>query len=170
LRKPIVCYVLMWLLLVPALSAEARAQESPRDVVEAYRVWKLTKALDLSEEQMPVFFARLREVEKAAEDFKQEEHEALKDMARLLEDKAAAEADLAGALGRYEEMRRKHREDAVRLRSEATSMLSMRQRCEFAVFEERFRSELRDMVTRVREMRAERRMEERARPKGPRSP
>ena len=160
MRKPIICFVLTWLTLVPALAVEARAQESPRDVVEAYKVWKLTEVLDLSEEQMPVFFARLRKIEDATVSFNQEEREALKDIARLLDDKRADEADLTKALDRYERVRRERHEETIRLRREAASLLSARQRCQFVVFEERFRSELRDMVTRVREMRAERRADE----------
>jgi hypothetical protein len=116
--------------------------------------------LDLSEEQMPVFFTRLRKIEEATVSFKQEEREALKDIARLLDEKRADEADLTKALDRYERVRREHHEETVRLRREAASMLSTRQRCQFAVFEERFRSELREMVTRVREMRAARKADE----------
>jgi hypothetical protein len=118
---------------------------------------------------MPVFFARLRKVEEANAAFKQEQRETLRQMAGLLEDKAAAEAELARALAEYEELKERHREKAERLRADAAAMLSVRQRCQFAVFEERFRSELRDMITRVREVRAGMRMDERREPRGPRS-
>ncbi|MFH1313471.1 MAG: hypothetical protein ABIJ00_09660 [Candidatus Eisenbacteria bacterium] len=154
MRRPIMCIALSWLLLVPIFLCEVWAGESPRDIIEAYRVWKLTEALDLSEEQMPVFFARLREVDEAAADFKQEEREALEEIAHLLDKKDSDEGDLARALARYEDLKREHREDTERLRSEAVSLLNVRQRCQHAVFEERFRSELRDMIARVREMRA----------------
>jgi molecular chaperone GrpE (heat shock protein) len=140
---------------MPTLSAGVWARESPRDIIEAYRVWKLTEALDLSEEQMPVFFARLRKVEETSAEFKQEEHKALRKIGRLLEEKDAHEADLARALAEYEELRREHRKEAARLRSEAVALLNVRQRCQHAVFEERFRSELREMISRVKEMRGE---------------
>jgi hypothetical protein len=160
LRKPIMRYVVGWSLFLLALSAAAWAAESPRDIIEAYRVWKLTETLDLSEEQMPVFFAKLRKVEEANADFRQDEREALRKIADLLDRKDADEADLAKALAGYEEMRTRHEREATRLRSEAASVLSVRQRCQHAVFEERFRSELREMVTRVREMRGAQRMDE----------
>jgi benzoyl-CoA reductase/2-hydroxyglutaryl-CoA dehydratase subunit BcrC/BadD/HgdB len=151
------CIVLSWFLLVPVLSGEVWTEENPRDIIEAYRVWKLTEALDLSEDQMPVFFARLRKVEERSADFKLEQRKALGKIAQLLDKKEADEDDLARALARYEELKREHREEAARLRSEAVSLLNVRQRCQHAVFEERFRSELREMISRVREMRAEER-------------
>ena len=46
---------------VPAAVASA---EDVRELVHAYRVWKLTDVLDLSEEQMPVFYSRLKDVDR----------------------------------------------------------------------------------------------------------
>jgi hypothetical protein len=136
-------------------------QESPREVIEAYKVWKLTEALDLSEDQMPVFFAKLQKTEEELAESKQREREALRKMADLLASKEADEAELSRALAQYEEMKREHREQAERMRRDAASLLSVRQRCQYAVFEERFRNELREMISRVREMKATTRMEDR---------
>ena len=160
MRRLIVFVALGWLLLGSVLSAGLWAQESPREVIEAYKVWKLTEALELSEDQMPVFFAKLQKTEEEAAEFRQKEREALRKMADLLASKEADEGELSRALGEYERMKREHREQTERMRRDAAALLDVRQRCQYAVFEERFRNELREMITRVREMRATGRMED----------
>jgi hypothetical protein len=39
------------------------------------------------------------------------------------------------------------------MRREATAMLTLRQRCKYVVFEERFRDEMRQLIGRAREIR-----------------
>jgi Spy/CpxP family protein refolding chaperone len=162
-RTTIILLVIGGLLLIPAVRADAWASEDPREVVEAYRIWKLTEALDLSEEQMFRFFAQLRAIEEADEGFKRDERRALRGIAELLGKDDVDEGDFEKALAKYERIRTDRFEEMTRLRREAASMLSARQRCQYVVFEERFRSELREMISRVREMREAGRMEDRGR-------
>jgi hypothetical protein len=129
--------------------------KNPRDLIEAYRVWKLTESLDLSEEQMPVFFSRLREIDKQDADFRREELKALGHISNLLERGDADDADLDRALQRYEDVRRRHLEEVRKSRREAAELLTVRQRCQYLVFEERFKTHLKNMIGRVRELRGQ---------------
>jgi hypothetical protein len=135
------------------------ATQDPRDLVEAYRVWKLTEALDLSEEQMPLFFSKIRQIDKLDAEHRKEEIRALREIGRLLETGDASDADLDRALREYEDLRRRHLEEVRTVRQEAAQLLSIRQRCQYVVFEERFKTHLRDMIGRVREIRGQRGLE-----------
>lgn len=160
LRRSMLWLVVCGLVLMPVAAAVASEEKSPRDLIEAYRIWKLTEVLDLSEEQMPLFFAKLRSIEESEAVLREEEHKAVREIASLLERKEVGDGQLERALARLEEMRTKHFDEVRKLRRDAASMLSVRQRCQFVVFEERFRSELREMIGRVREMRGGRSMED----------
>lgn len=170
LKRRITCCGMVGLLLL-GITAAALSQEdpsdfgeawktweltkNPRDLIEAYRVWKLTESLDLSEEQMPVFFSRLRDIDKQDADFRQEELKALGHISDLLERKDTDDADLDRALQRYEDVRRRHLEDVRKSRREAAELLTVRQRCQYLVFEERFKIHLKNMIGRVRELRGQ---------------
>jgi Spy/CpxP family protein refolding chaperone len=131
---------------------QAWARESPRDVIRAYRIWKLTDLLELSDEQMPVFFSKLQRIEDRDTELREEEREAVRSIADLLERDDAGEGDLREALNRYEEIQRKRMEEMASLRQEAISGLSMKQKCQYVVFDQRFKTELRSMIERVRGM------------------
>ena len=83
---------------------------------------------------------------------RRQQREAVKGINDLLK-AGASEAELEDALRDYEEMRRTHWEETQRLREEAGSMLTVKQRCQYAVFEERFRAEIREMINDVRSSR-----------------
>ncbi len=137
--------VLALLLATPALSGK-----SPREAVEAYRIWKLTQMLDLSDEQMPVFFTKLREVDEREAALRRAELDALKDIKHLLAMDNVSEEQLETALAKYDEARKRRIDEVRKLRSDLMEMLTPRQRCQYVLFEERFRQDLREIVERAR--------------------
>jgi len=152
LSKTIGVLVLVGLLLGASAPGLAQDETRARDIIEAYRVWKLTDVLDLSEDDMAVFFSRVRKVGEAEESNRRAEREAVREIDDLLK-AGASDAELDDALHEYEEMRLRHWSQTQKLREEAGSMLSLRQRARYAVFEERFRTEIRKMIGEVRGMR-----------------
>ncbi len=152
MKRTICCYVIVSLLLVIVAVGGIWATESPRDFIQAYRIWKLTDALELSEEQMPEFFTKLRAIDRRESELRKQEHEAIRDIAGLLDREDVDDAELEKAFGRYDEIRTQHWEEMGRLRQEAVGMLSVKQRCQYVVFEQRFRSHMKDIITRVRGM------------------
>ena len=143
--------VLVLIGLVLGFSAPGLAQDETRakDIIDAYRVWKLTDVLDLSEEDMAVFFSRVRKVGEAEASHRKAEREAVREIDDLIK-AGASDAELDNALREYEEMRFRHWNETQKLRENAGSMLTLRQRARYAVFEERFRSEIRKMIGEVR--------------------
>jgi hypothetical protein len=140
-------------LVIGLMGTPGAGEESkPREMIHAYRVWKLTEALDLSEEEMPVFFSRLKDLDAKEAELVREEQEGVREIAALLGKEDVSEGDLRRALDRHEAARAKLLEEIHHLRGETLSMLDTRQRCKYVVFEHRFRAELRDMISRAREL------------------
>lgn len=134
-------------------AANDESETSPRELIYAYKVWKLTDMLDLSEDQMPAFFARIKGMEEKEFEISQGEREAAREIGRMLERREVGDQELAQALRHYEEVRDRRGEELRAMRREALEMLSVRQRCNYVVFEERFRDEMRQLIRRARDIR-----------------
>lgn len=130
----------------------AEAQANSRDMIHAYRVWKLTEVLELSEEEMPVFFSRLKQLDEKEAELVRQEQKGVREIAGLLEREDVREQDLRRALEGHEQSRAQLLEEIRNLKVDALSMLDTRQKCNYLVFEQRFRAELRDMIDRAREL------------------
>jgi len=160
LKEHILWIVLCGALVVASGAPEASA-ERPRDLIHTYRVWKLTEILDLSDEQMPVFFSRLKEIDEKEAELLEDERGALREIGDLLNDEEVDETKLEKALARHSEIQRKRLEEVGRLRDEAASVLSVRQRAQYVVFEQRFRSELHKVIEKAKDLERQRSMEQR---------
>jgi len=150
-RKIGVALLLAGMVVVVVGGEGAEAQTRPKDMIHAYRVWKLTEVLDLSEEAMPVFFARLKDLDDKEAELIREEQKGIREIAELLEREDVGEEDLRRALDRHRQNRAQLLEEVRDLKEEALSVLDTRQRCKYMVFEHRFRAELRDVIERARE-------------------
>lgn len=147
---------LVWITVIVVgltIAVPGFAERNPREAIEAYRIWKLTEVLDLSDEQMPLFFSKLREIDDMEATLRREELDALRDIKRLLAAKDVDEKDLESALDRYIKARKRRTEEVAKLRQEAMEMLNLRQRCQYVVFEERFRQDIRDLIEKSRRLR-----------------
>ncbi len=145
-------FLAIGLLLGAAVPGVAQDDRRAREIIDAYRVWKLTDVLDLSEDDMPVFFFRVKKIGEAEAEHREAEEVAVRRIDDLLR-RGADEGELGAALREYEQMRVAHWNQIQRLREEAVSMLSLQQRCQYTVFEERFRAEIRGMIQDVRRSR-----------------
>lgn len=138
-------------LVMACWDATAVGEESrPRDMIHAYRVWKLADVLDLPEETMPVFFSRLKDLDEKEIELVRQEQKGIREIADLLRKEGVGEEELKLALERHEQARAKLMDEVRSLRKEALAMLDTRQRCNYVVFEHRFRAELREMIDRAR--------------------
>jgi len=118
----------------------------PREMIKVFRVWKLTGTLDVSDEELTGLVAKLERLDEKQREVAELEQRALEDMQRLLDSKAAADADFAEALAKYEEVKRVRAEELRRLHEELMSSLTPRQRCAYVVFERDFRHDMRQMI------------------------
>jgi hypothetical protein len=122
----------------------------PREMIRVFRVWKLTGALDLSDDEIPGFVAKLERIDEKQREAMAGEREMLDELDRLLADKQTGDEELGRALSRLEDARRARAEELRVMRKDAVSGLSARQRCAYEVFESRFRHDMRQLVDRAR--------------------
>ncbi len=134
------------------IAQPAQARESPEELLRAYRIWRLTEILDLPEDDLPVFFSKLRKIDESEAKFRKEERELIADMEEILR-KGGSDSKLEEKLREYERLRIKHWEELKRLREDALSMLSVKQRCQFIVFEDRMKNEIKRIISDIRRRR-----------------
>jgi hypothetical protein len=144
--------------MVPAAIASA---EDVRELVHAYRVWKLTDVLDLSEEQMPVFYSKIRDIDRMEAEILKDQRRVVQHLRDILDDEKVDEQRLGEALEEHRALRLKRIEEVGRLRDEAETMLSAQQRARYVVFDQEFRSDIRNIIQKARDLERLRRMDER---------
>ena len=152
MKRISVALLLAGMVIASAGIEGAEVQTQPRDMIHAYRVWKLTEVLELSDEEMPVFFSRLKELDRKEAELVRDEQKGVREIAELLQLEDVREEDLRRALDGHQQSRAQLLEEIRNLKEKTLSMLDTRQRCEYMVFEHRFRAELRDMIDRAREL------------------
>jgi hypothetical protein len=143
------------------MTAAIASAEDVRELVHAYRVWKLTDVLDLSEEQMPAFYSKLKEVDRLEADLLKDQREVVKRLSDILNEEKIDEQRLKEALDEHRAIRLKRIEEVGRLRDEAEMMLNARQRARYVVFDQEFRSDIRNIIQKARDLERMRRLDER---------
>jgi Spy/CpxP family protein refolding chaperone len=119
-------------------------------MIETMRIWRMTEALDLTEEQVSKFFPRLKDLEKIREGHQRERHSILREINNLLENGEVGERDLKERIAALESEERRFVEERERLRTELRSILTIEQQARFLVFQEEFERELREMIREAR--------------------
>ena len=147
--------------LAITVQAAITSAEDVRELVHAYRVWKLTDVLDLSEEQMPAFYSKLREIDGLEAELLEDQREVVKRLGDILAEERIDEQKLREALDEHRAIRLKRIEEVGRLRDEAEMMLNARQRARYVVFDQEFRSDIRNIIQKARDLERMRRMDER---------
>jgi len=117
-----------------------RGQHDPREMTEAFRLYKMTEYLELTEEQTAKLFPRLAAARKAHEEGLDKVREKMKELRQLVKTEKWTEgAKLAEEIHalRGEAMRRHH--EAM---GDLVELLTPEQRAKFALFEQRFQGHL----------------------------
>ncbi len=117
-----------------------RGKQNPREMTEAFRLYKMTEYLELSEEQTAKLFPRMAAVRKAQQEGMDKVREKMKELRQLVkkEDwaKGAKLAEEIHAM-RGEQMRKHH--EAM---GDLMKLLTVEQRAKFALFDQRFQGHL----------------------------
>ena len=121
-----------------------------RRLIETIRIWKMTEALNLNEEQAVKLFPKLTQLETSRREFHRRQHLLREELAELLKQRPSRDQEIKA---RLEELERidaefKGRERAVK--SELRSILSVEQQARLALFEERFDMEMRRTIQELR--------------------
>jgi len=129
-----------------------QGKQNPREMTEAFRLYKMTEYLELTEEQTAKLFPRMAATRKAHEEGMDKVRDKMKELRQLVKTEKWSEgAKLAEEIHalRGEQMRKHHEamNDLMRL-------LTDEQRAKFALFDQRFQGHLQRVGERMHSRRA----------------
>ncbi|OIN97904.1 hypothetical protein COY52_08770 [Candidatus Desantisbacteria bacterium CG_4_10_14_0_8_um_filter_48_22] len=142
----------------PAPPAEEQGykKEELREMLETLRVWKMTKALELTEEQSLKIFPRMNEIEKAREAAGKVRAQAAEELKKMVNSPAGPDREkISEKLAGIEKAESELRSKEEKFREEIKSLLSPVQQAKLVIFLKDFEEDVKRMVAEVRGMRKE---------------
>lgn len=125
-------------------------ENEPRKMMEAIRVWKLTKALNLSEEQSTHLFPKLNEMKEARDEFERTRMKVINELEDYLRDAKKFGSEIKTKLQELEMNENNLREKEARLRKEIASILTPEQQAKFILFQMQFDKEMHEMISKLK--------------------
>ncbi|MDP6417944.1 MAG: hypothetical protein QF492_00680 [Candidatus Krumholzibacteria bacterium] len=121
-----------------------RGHEKPREMVDAFRLYRLTEELALNEEQTARIYPRYAEIARKSEEHREETGKAVKELKKLLEDgKTGKAADLAESI---HASRAEFFLEQQGLRDEIFQLFDEEQKARFILFERKFQKHLKKVM------------------------
>lgn len=121
-----------------------------REMLDTMMIWKLTKALDLTEEQSLRVFPKIQALQKARKEVFQEKMRRYRDLSKQLRDDPKNEEAIRIKIAAIRDHEADFRAKEARLKEEIAGHLSLRQQAEMILFEERFPREVRHTLEDIR--------------------
>ena len=124
-----------------------------RRLIETIKIWKMTEALGLSEDQAAKLFPKLTQLEASRREFYRRQRLLREELAALLKQRPLRDEDIKARLDELDraEADFKGRERAVK--AELRSILNLEQQARLTLFEERFEAEMRRTIQDLRQRR-----------------
>lgn len=124
-----------------------------RRLIETIRIWKMTEALELTEDQAARLFPKMAQLEASRREFHVRQRALRDELAEILKQRPLRDQEIRA---RIEELDRaeadfRGRERAVR--AELRSILSLEQQARLTLFEDRFEMEMRRTIQDLRQRR-----------------
>jgi len=148
----------LFLFLISGLAySQPLPKERVREQIETIRMWKLTEALNLSQEQSMRFFPLFNQWEREKRQLDLEGDRLLDEMKLVLKKERLKEKEIRTLLERLEENRVRRREGQKDFWLQASEILTLRQRAEYLIFQRDFERRIREIIKGIRERQRERR-------------
>ena len=128
-------------------------KEEVKEILETMRVWKMTKSLELTEEQSLKIFPKLRDSEKIGEELGKKRMETLLELEKLLKDEKPDQAKISEILNALDKIKSEVRAQEDKLREELKAILSPIQEAKFYIFMKNFEEDVKRMIAEVRGLR-----------------
>ena len=124
-----------------------------RRLIETIRIWKMTEALNLSENQAVKLFPKLTQLEASRREFHRRQHLLRDELAELLKQRPPRDQEIKAKLEELDRVEAEFRSRERGVKSELRSILSLEQQGRLALFEERFDTEMRRTIQDLRQRR-----------------
>lgn len=144
--------VLTSAILIPLKAEDTRKGEDIAEVVDVVYIMKLTNDLSLSTEQLMAFYPKFKQMQELRKQYWLEKREALKNLKSFDEQANASEEELQTALDKLNEIEDNFAQNTKKLRDELNSQLTLRQKVRFALSNDTFRRDVRQVLIRLKEL------------------
>lgn len=141
--------ILLFLSVLMLVAQEPRDKKDPREIIEKVRIYKLTEALDLTEEQTTKFFPHLKEMRKTEQEFQKQRLELIQKLRDLLKNNAQ-EQEIVNVLNKFQEIHKKRITAQMKEIEDLRQILTPVQQAKFMIFQEDFEREIRELIREVR--------------------
>ncbi len=121
----------------------------PREMIEAFRLFKLTEELILTEEQTTKIFPMLAELSNAREENQETLREKMKELRDLLDEDKVDERSAAKLALEIHDMRYENHEAHHKTQTRIMDVLDDEQKAKFVLFEQSFERHLRSVKERM---------------------
>ncbi|MEC4676819.1 MAG: hypothetical protein VST72_07885 [Nitrospirota bacterium] len=128
--------------------------EKVRERIEAIKIWKMTKALNLDEKTAARLFPLMNRFDKERGEIQRKIRDGLKEIKDGLKDKD--DRQLIGIMEKLEDYHRELQRLKDREWAELKGILTVEQQARFLVFTEEFQNEIRNIIARTKGRRFER--------------
>lgn len=136
--------------LVPA-TPKAPGMPEGRRLIETIKIWKMTEALNLDEDQAAKLFPKLAQLEASRREFHRQQRMLRDELTELLKQQPLRDQEVKARLERLERSEIDFRGREQVIRAGLRSVLSVEQQARLALFEDRFESEMRRAIQDLRQ-------------------
>lgn len=136
--------------LVPA-TPKAPGMPEGRRLIETIKIWKMTEALNLDEDQAAKLFPRLAQLEASRREFHRQQRMLRDELTELLKQQPLRDQEVKARLERLERAEIDFRGREQVIKGGLRSILSVEQQARLALFEDRFESEMRRAIQDLRQ-------------------
>ncbi|MDE2059255.1 MAG: hypothetical protein KGL31_10205 [candidate division NC10 bacterium] len=152
----------LWLLgLVSQAMAQPVAPVAPRPpgapdgrrLIETIKIWKMTEALNLDEDQAAKLFPKLAQLEASRREFHWRQHVLRNELAELLKQRPLRDEEIKTKLDQLDRMETDFRGREQAIKGGLRSILNPEQQARLALFEDRFETEMRNVILDLRQRR-----------------
>lgn len=124
-----------------------------RRLVETIKIWKMTEALNLDEDQAAKLFPKLTQLEASRREFHRRQRILRDELAELIKQRPLREEEIKARLDQLDRTEVDFRVQEQAIRGGLRSVLSLEQQARFTLFEDRFETEMRRVILDLRQRR-----------------
>lgn len=117
-----------------------------RRLVDTIKIWKMTEALNLDENQAAKLFPKLAQLEASRREFQRQQRMLRDELAELLKQQPLRDQEVRARLERLERVEIDFREREHAIKGGLRTILSVEQQARLALFEDRFETEMRRAI------------------------
>lgn len=138
--------------LVPAVPRPPGEPEGRR-LIETIKIWKMTEALNLDEHQAAKLFPKLAQLEASRREFYRRQRLLRGELAELLKQRPLRDEEIKARLDQLDRTETDFRGHEQAIKGGLRSILSPEQQARLALFEDRFETEMRNVIQDLRQHR-----------------